>query len=175
MVKWELPPYDAARRAVYKCRVELMQQSYSQGKVGLPIATAAIAIAIFLTDTLTDLQISVAVLYVVIVLMAARFCRGRALMLVAAGCVGLTVVSFVLTPGGSLPEGVANTLISLAAILLTTFLALQAQKAAAAVQEQANLLDQAHDSIFVRNMNEVITYCTDGGRSKRSGRNRMNS
>jgi PAS domain S-box-containing protein len=142
-----------------------MQPSRSQGKaasIRLPIATAAIAIAIFVADTLTDLQISVAVLYVVVVLMAARFCRARALVLVATGCLGLTVVSYFVTPGGSVPEGVANTVISLATILLTTFLVLQAQKAAAAVQEQASLLDQAHDSIIVRNMNDVITYWNRG-------------
>ena len=39
---------------------------------------------------------------------------------------------------------------------------MQAQKAAAALQEQASLLDQTHDAIFVRDMNDVITYWNRG-------------
>jgi PAS domain S-box-containing protein len=146
-----------------------MQQSRLQGKAAsivLPIATAVIAIAVFIADTMTDLEVPFAVMYVVVILLAARFCRARALMLVAAGCVGLTVVSDILTPGISAAEGFVNTLFSLATILLTTLLALQAQKAAAALQEQANLLDQAHDSIFVRNLNDVITYWNRGAQEQ---------
>ncbi|WP_051677680.1 ATP-binding protein [Bradyrhizobium sp. URHD0069] len=146
-----------------------MQQSRLQGKAAsivLPIATAVIAIAVFIADTVTDLEVPFAVMYVVVILLAARFCRARALMLVATGCVGLTVVSDILTPGISAAEGFASTLFSLATILLTTLLALQAQKAAAALQEQANLLDQAHDSIFVRNLNDVITYWNRGAQEQ---------
>jgi PAS domain S-box-containing protein len=126
------------------------------------MATAAIAVAIFIADTVTDLEVSIAVLYVVVVLLAARFCRARVLMLVAIGCVGLTVVSYFLTPGSSILEGVLNTLISLGTLALTTFLALQSQKAADSLQERANLLDQTHDAIFVRNMDDVITYWNRG-------------
>src|ERR1700752_3041359 len=119
--------------------IQLMQQSRLQGKAAsivLPIATAAIAIAVFIADTVTDLEVPFAVMYVVVILLAARFCRARALMLVATGCVALTVRSDTLKPGISVAEGFANTLVSLATILLTTLLALQAQKAAAALQEQ---------------------------------------
>jgi PAS domain S-box-containing protein len=146
-------------------QVELMQQTRSRGKAAsilLPIATAAIAIGIFVADTLTDLEIAFAVLYVVVVLLAARFCGARALVLVAFGCVGFTVVSYIFTPGGSVVQGLVNTVISLTAILLTTLLALQSQKATASLQEQASLLDQAHDSIFVRNMKGIITYWNRG-------------
>jgi hypothetical protein len=39
------------------------------------VATAALPIAIFVVDTITDLEIAVAVFYVVFVLMAVSFCR----------------------------------------------------------------------------------------------------
>jgi PAS domain S-box-containing protein len=45
---------------------------------------------------------------------------------------------------------------------LTAVLAVQAQKAAATLREQANLLDQTHDAIFARNMNDVMTYWNRG-------------
>ena len=129
----------------------------------LPVATAVVAIAIFIADTVTDVDIAYAVLYVVVVLMAARFLSARGVMLVAAGCLGLTVVSYLLTATTGRPfEGIVNTLISLGAILLTAVLAVQAQKATEALQKQANLLNETHDSIFVRDMNDMITYWNRG-------------
>jgi PAS domain S-box-containing protein len=135
--------------------------------MALPIATAAAAIAIFIADTVTDVDIAYAVLYVVVVLMAARFLSARGVMLVTAGCVGLTVVSYLLTATTGRPfEGIVNALISLGAILLTAVLAMQAQKATEALQKQASLLNQTHDSIFVRDMNDIITYWNRGAQER---------
>src|SRR6202042_2731602 len=143
-----------------------MKQSRSRGNapsMALPIATAAAAIAVFIADTVTDVDIAYVVLYVVVVLMAARFLSARGVMLVTAGCVGLTVVSYLLTATTGRPfEGIVNALISLGAILLTAVLAMQAQKATEALQKQASLLNQTHDSIFVRDMNDIITYWNRG-------------
>ena len=147
-----------------------MKQSRSRGNaasIALPIATAAAAIAIFIADTVTDVDIAYAVLYVVVVLMAARFLSARGVMLVTAGCVGLTVVSYLLTATTGRPfEGIVNALISLGAILLTAVLAMQAQKATEALQKQASLLNQTHDSIFVRDMNDMITYWNRGAQER---------
>jgi PAS domain S-box-containing protein len=133
----------------------------------LPVATAVVAIAIFIADTVTDVDIAYAVLYVVVVLMAARFLSARGVMLVAAGCLGLTVVSYLLTATTGRPfEGIVNTLISLGAILLTAVLAVQAQKATEALQKQASLLNETHDSIFVRDMNDMITYWNRGAQER---------
>jgi PAS domain S-box-containing protein len=129
----------------------------------LPIATAAFAIAIFMVDTATDFAIAVAVLYVAVVLMAARFCQARGVLLVAAGCVGLTVLSYFLSPpSGPGVVGVANMLLAILAMGLTTVLVLQGQSATAAVREQANLLDLTHDGVFSRRMDGVITYWNRG-------------
>src|ERR1700729_4051998 len=147
-----------------------MKQSRSRGNapsMALPIATAAAAIAVFIADTVTDVDIAYVVLYVVVVLMAARFLSARGVMLVTAGCVGLTVVSYLLTATCGRPfEGIVNALISLGAILLTAVLAMQAQKATEALQKQASLLNQTHDSIFVRDMNDIITYWNRGAQER---------
>ena len=58
----------------------------------LPVATAGLAIGIFIADVLTPPHTAVAVLYVAVVLIAARFCRPLGVVLVAAGCMGLTVL-----------------------------------------------------------------------------------
>ena len=81
----------------------------------LPVGTAALAAGVFVADTITRTDIAVAVLYVAVVLMAARFCRARGIVLVGAGCVGLTVLSYFLSPhGGSVAEGLINTAMNLA-------------------------------------------------------------
>jgi PAS domain S-box-containing protein len=129
----------------------------------LPIATAAFAIAIFITDTITHLEIAVAVLYAAVVLMASRFCQARGVLLVAAGCVSLTVLSAYLSvPAGPEATGLVNTFISFSAIGLTTFLVLQSKSAEAAMREQASLLDLTHDSVFTRGMDGTITYWNRG-------------
>jgi PAS domain S-box-containing protein len=139
----------------------------SPGKVTtalLPVATAALAIAIFVADRMTPLGVAVAGLYVAVVLMATRFCRARGVLLVAAGCAVLAVLSFLLARPGKPEdtEGAVNALISIAAIGVTTLLALQGQSAERNLRDQANLLDLTHDSIFVRGMDDVITYWNRG-------------
>ena len=47
----------------------------------LPLATVALAIGIFVLDTVTDLEIAVAVLYVAVVLMSVGFCQKRGVIL----------------------------------------------------------------------------------------------
>lgn len=125
----------------------------------LPLLTAAVAVAVFVVDTLTPLDIAVAVLYVAVVLLAVDFTGFAGILAVAAGCALLTIVSFVLTHGPSAGTGPAlRCLVSLAAIAITALLAARNQRAVAALREQASLLDLTHDTVFVRDRNDVITY-----------------
>jgi PAS domain S-box-containing protein len=130
----------------------------------LPVATAALATGIFIADLLAPIGVAVAGTYVAVVLLATRFLRSRAVVLVAAGCALLTVASYPLArPGGvEAEEGVANVLTVLAAIAVTTFLALQGLRGEARLRRQASLLDLTHDTIFVRRMDDVITYWNRG-------------
>jgi PAS domain S-box-containing protein len=131
---------------------------------------AAFALGIFIADLLSHLEIAAAVLYVAVVLMAARFCRARGLLLVSLVCVGLTVLGFVLSPPSFLqwaptkPEaiGFISACLSISAIGLTTLIVVKSQPADAALREQANLLDLTHDTVFSRGMNDVITYWNRG-------------
>jgi hypothetical protein len=85
-------------------------------------------------DTLTNREIAVAVFYVAVVLMSATVWRRRGVLLVATACVGLTITSFVLTPGGDLDAGLANGVISVIAIATTTYLVLKMEEARAAIE-----------------------------------------
>ncbi len=131
----------------------------------LPVATAALAVSIFVAQAMTSEKLTAALFYVLVVLLAVRFCNARGVILVGAGCVGLTLIAFFLpgfaeTHAGNV--GVKAS-ISAAVIGLTTFLALQRRSAEAALREQANLLDLTHDSIVARRFDDdVITYWSRG-------------
>lgn len=125
----------------------------------MPFLTAIVALAIFVVDTITPLDIAVAVLYVAVVLLAMEFADQKTIMGVAAGCAGLTVLSFVITHGGETASGpILRCLVSLVAITITAILAARHQGTIEALREHASLLDLTHDTIFVRNLDDVITY-----------------
>ena len=94
------------------------------------LLAGALATIIFVIDTFVSLDIAIAVLYVIVVLMSANFLRRRGVILVALGCAGLTLLSFVLQHGyqaGS--ETIGRCFVSLAAIGVTTILAIGRQRA----------------------------------------------
>ena len=76
-----------------------------------PVAAALIAVAVFLLDTLTTFDIAIAVLYVVVVLLSLNFANQTQLVAIGAGCMGLTLLSFLLSHGLELPAEVNRTLL----------------------------------------------------------------
>ncbi|MBN9222451.1 MAG: two-component sensor histidine kinase [Mesorhizobium sp.] len=101
----------------------------------MPVLLVVLAAVIFVLDTITNFEIAVAVLYVAIVLIAVQHLGRRRVVMVAAGCMALTVLSFALTRTGSVTSGLINCAISLVAIGVTTYLALRAAAAEAAARE----------------------------------------
>jgi class 3 adenylate cyclase len=91
----------------------------------VPTVAGALAIGIFIFDTFSPLEFAVAVLYVLVVLIAGTGLRRRGVLMTAGACVALTVLSFHLVHGWHL-RGTApiRCVMSLAAISVTTFLAL---------------------------------------------------
>ena len=92
-------------------------------------AAGALAIAIFLVDAATSLDMAVAMLYVVVVLIAANILDRRGALLVAASCLALTVVAYLLAHGLTVTTALGRCLMSLSAIGITAFLALKNQAA----------------------------------------------
>jgi class 3 adenylate cyclase len=92
----------------------------------LPFVAVALGIGIFIFDTVSPLQFAVAVLYVVVVLVAATSYRRRVVLMTSGACVGLTVLSYPLAHGFQI-AGTAplRSVMSLVAIGITTFLSLR--------------------------------------------------
>jgi PAS domain S-box-containing protein len=128
----------------------------------LPFAAVAFAIAIFVVDTFTPLGIAVAALYVVVILMAGRFLQRKGVLVVAAACVVLTVLSYIIQHWDTYGPSLVRAIVSLVAIVITTFLALKSQDAAVKLREQASLLEITHDAVIVRDLNDAISFWNRG-------------
>src|SRR5215475_10100091 len=129
----------------------------------LLVAAGVLALAIFVFDTVTPFGMAVAVLYVLVVLIVGAFMQGRGILLTSAGCAALTVLSYGLSHEATTPiDALVRCVMSLSAIGITTILVLKYQSASEVLREQARLLDLTHDTIFVRDMNDVITYWNVG-------------
>ncbi|TBR28363.1 MAG: PAS domain S-box protein, partial [Reyranella sp.] len=99
------------------------------------------------------------VLYVAVVLLAVDFAGYTGILAIAAGCAALTIASFLLTHDLTPGTGaMLRCFVSLAAIGITALLAARNQLAVAALREQADLLDLTHDTVFVRDRDDVIKY-----------------
>ncbi|HTJ57533.1 MAG TPA: PAS domain S-box protein [Devosiaceae bacterium] len=127
----------------------------------LPVVTFLLAIVIFVFDSLVLVPSATATLYVVVVLLSSRFLNRAGVLMVALGCAALALLSYL--PSGH-DEAVFWPLlpISLAAIGATAFLALEDRAINGALREYAQLLDLTHDTIFVRDINNVLTYWSRG-------------
>jgi two-component system sensor kinase FixL len=126
------------------------------------LAAAALGAGVFAVDTATPLDVAVAVLYVVVILIAASVLHRRGIVLVAATCLGLTLFSFLVSHGFSFGPALARCIMSLSAVAITTFLALKNHVSITALKDQADLIDLSHDAIFVRDLDNTITFWSRG-------------
>jgi signal transduction histidine kinase len=109
-----------------------------------PFIAGALAIIIFVIDTFTPSDIAIAVLYVIVVLMAANILRRRGVILVSLACAGLTVLSFILQHDWDTSDSIGRNLVSLTAIGVTAILALNRQRAEDAWRRSETYLTEAH-------------------------------
>ena len=111
----------------------------------LLVVGVLIAATIFVADTITRLEIAVAVLYVAVILIAVRIFEQRGVLIVAVVCVALTILSYFLSREDLSPKsGPINCAISIAAILASTYLALKNQSAITALHEAQTELAHAN-------------------------------
>ena len=119
------------------------------GCARLPLAAKrawAILLAgvIFLIDSLSSLDVAIAVLYIMVILMSVELFSRRGLLRVACLCIGLTLIAFFISHGLDWDdESFGRGLISLAAILIAALLALKSSTAKSKLREQVWLLNRS--------------------------------
>jgi PAS domain S-box-containing protein len=129
----------------------------------LPVAAAIFAAAIFIIDTFVKFDVAIAALYGAIVLMSATVFDRRGVIAVAAACMMMTLVSFAVQHSSSVDERpIARCIISLLVTAITTVLTLRLDSTTRTLRNQADLLNLTHDAIFVRDMNDIVTYWNRG-------------
>ena len=97
---------------------------------------AALALVIFIVDSLTAAEVAAGVLYVVVVLLLDRVYGQRGVLAVGLGCMVLTLVSLPLSPDEQFSVlSLSNALLSIIAIGGTTFLLLRNKAAATHLQQ----------------------------------------
>ena len=102
----------------------------------LPLA-AVLAACIFLVDTLSSLEFAVASLYVVVVLVGARDLDRQGVIITAAGCILLTILSYCLVHGSKADKSAPlRSVVSLVAIMITTLLVLRSLRSECAAQSR---------------------------------------
>jgi len=127
------------------------------------IATALLlAAVIFSVDLLNSFDGAVAVLYTAVILLLAP--RGRRFVIfAAAGTAVLTILAFLIGHLGNISEGALSRLgMSLIAIVITTALSLRDRASRTSLGEQARILELSHDTVIIRDADNVIQYWNDG-------------
>ena len=133
------------------------------GARALYALAAVIALAVFVFDAFTMIDIAVAVLYVTVVLLVASAGSRAATANVAWGCVALTLLGFIVSHNGHYSDGsVARCVVSLLAIATTSVLALRNQAGNDTLRKQLEMLDLTHDAIVVYDMSDRITFWNQG-------------
>src|ERR1700682_1637252 len=95
----------------------------------LSALAASLARAIVL-DSLTKINMAVAVLYVVVVMMSVSFCARRQVLIVSGACMVLTVLAFVIMHGKDYDStSIGRCIVALSANAITTFLAVRMEAA----------------------------------------------
>jgi len=104
----------------------------------------ALTLVIFAVDTFSPLDIAIAVMYVVVVLLSASIWQRRGVQLTSVACIVLTLLSYLMTHSGFFSgPALGRLLVAMAAIGITTSLALHGLAASEALQAREEALHRS--------------------------------
>ncbi|WP_084579593.1 PAS domain-containing sensor histidine kinase [Sphingomonas azotifigens] len=137
---------------------------HSGRAIVLTIATAVVlALCVFTSDMPNAMHGTATIFYLTAILLVARTRLPRILVLAGAACGGLTLIGWILLHWGTaLGQADLHHVLSLAAVALTTLLVTGHHSAQAPLEEQARILELTHDTVIIRNAEDVIVYWNAG-------------
>ncbi|MFT4182126.1 MAG: ATP-binding protein [Rhizobium sp.] len=138
-----------------------MRREFLQYLIEAPLLWLGIALLsalIFLADTVTDLEIAFAVLYVAVILISVRSGRQQAVLAVGVACAILTITSYLLTRHGNSESGMVNGALSLLAIGATTYLAIRMEAIEASARQAQSELARMSRLMIVGELGTSIAH-----------------
>lgn len=138
-----------------------MRREFLQYLTEAPLLWLGIALLsalIFLADTVTDLEIAFAVLYVAVILISVRSGRQQAVFAVGIVCAALTIISYLLTRHGDTESGMVNGALSLLAIGATTYLAIRIETIEAGARQAQSELARMSRIMIVGELGTSIAH-----------------
>jgi PAS domain S-box-containing protein len=129
----------------------------------LLLAAGAVTLAILAADLLSPLQGAVAVLYIIVVLLVAQAGGRGAVIAAGTGCILLSLLAFAAGHlGAPVDSAVIRLGVSIVAILAATLLSIRDHSARTTLAEQARILELGHDTVIIRDADDVILYWNEG-------------
>ena len=141
--------------------------------VAFGLTAVALAVVIFYIDTYTDIEGAIAVLYVVSMLLAAQSMTRIGLLVIAAGCAALTLLSYAMTHGEEADfQETLRLFGALAALSVTTLLLLKTETArlnllsthSALTESEAryrSIFDRTRVALWERDFSKLRSYLMD--------------
>ncbi len=153
----------------------ILRAGEAQGghNLALGVIAVALATAVFYVDTYTDIEGAIAVLYVITMLLAAQATTRIGLLVIAAVCAALTLLSYVVTHGNSADlQSTIRLIVALAALLVTTMLLLKTETArvtllsinSALKESEAryrSIFDRTRVALWERDYSKLRSYLMD--------------
>lgn len=110
--------------------VASLQEAHGPTRTIMMVTTAILTAVIFAFDVFSPLGIAVAALYIVVLLMSLRFCDLKGIILIAVGCVILTVAGYLIGHVHDTEEGpLLRCVVSVLAIAIAALLCVQIRMA----------------------------------------------
>lgn len=126
------------------------------------VSALALSLAVFAIDAFTTVNGAIAVVYIVAILLIAPM-GSRAIVSTAVITTAFTLVALGLQHGQQLDSGaMIRLLVCIVAISLTTLLILRDRANRTSLVEQARILELSHDTVIIRDRDDVIVYWNDG-------------
>lgn len=142
---------------------EHVSRPYRRVDVCILLIAALVAVAVFMIDAFTALDIAVAVFYVVVLLLVASTGSRAAVLSTGAAVAILTLAGFGFSHDTDYSwDAVARCVVSLVAIGTTSLLSLRNLTNTAQLRELIDLLNLTHDAIFVYDLTGSITFWNNG-------------
>jgi len=135
----------------------------SADRMAFLMAGLVVALGVFALDITTNMQGAIAVLDVTVPLLIARVGARRDVLLSACGCTILILLAFFVGHWReSVDSAYVRLLVSIVALWVVTALSLRNRFVRTMLAEQARALELTHDTVIIRDADDVIRYWNDG-------------